>query len=212
VSPVAARVRPVPVVRGLPFLGDDEQLLAAVRAGEAHATAELVARYSRHVLRVLARILGRTSELEDLHHDVFVRALSSIGAVRDASAMSGWLTIIAVNVARSAMAKRARSRWLWFLPPDEVPEQAAHVVADEDVAALRATYRVLGRLGAEERIVFALRIIDGMEMADVASACGVSLATAKRRMIRAERAFLRHAEREAVLEPWLKGGARWGRS
>jgi RNA polymerase sigma-70 factor (ECF subfamily) len=85
-------------------------------------------------------------------------------------------------------------------------------VADEDVReATRATYAILAAMDVDERIAFALRFIDGMELTEVAEACGVSLATIKRRLARAETAFAKRARENPALESWLQGGARWAK-
>jgi RNA polymerase sigma-70 factor (ECF subfamily) len=65
---------------------------------------------------------------------------------------------------------------------------------------------VLERLPADERVAFALRFIDSMELTQVADACGVSLATIKRRLSRAQQTFQRLAAEHAVLREWLEGG------
>jgi RNA polymerase sigma-70 factor (ECF subfamily) len=75
--------------------------------------------------------------------------------------------------------------------------------------ALRATYAVLAELPADERIVFALRHVDGMELIAVAGACGISLATVKRRLGRAQRTFCERAEKHAALVEWLGKGDPW---
>lgn len=198
------------VVRALPFSGDDEAQLQGLQAGRPAAIAAFCDTHSAHVLRVLARILGASAELPDLHHDVFARALRSASTVKDASALKGWITIIAVNVARSAIKRRARSRWLRFLPWHDVPEVEAPAANDDDVEALRRTYAALDRLPADERIAFALRIIDGLELPSAAAACGVSLATFKRRLHRAEARFVTIARQDPRLAAELEGGARWG--
>jgi len=76
--------------------------------------------------------------------------------------------------------------------------------------ATRRVYRVLDTLPEDERIAFALRFIDDMELTDVAEACDVSLATIKRRLDRAEATFVARARKDVVLSGWLEGGARWG--
>ena len=40
--------------------------------------------------RVLYRLVGFHGDLADLHHDVFVRALSSLPTLQDPSAFKGW--------------------------------------------------------------------------------------------------------------------------
>jgi RNA polymerase sigma-70 factor (ECF subfamily) len=74
---------------------------------------------------------------------------------------------------------------------------------------MRAVYRVLGGLNTDQRIAFALRFIAGMELTEVAASCGVSLATIKRRLGRAQSAFTSAARREPSLVEWLaEQGAR----
>src|SRR5262249_4720499 len=150
-------------------------------------------RFAPHVQRVLCRVLGFDRDLADLHHDVFVRALGSLDGLRDPSALKAWITSIAVFTARTAIQRRVRGRWLSFLDHDELPEVEAVVASGEVNEALRATYALLDKLPADERIAFALRFIDGMELTEVADACGVSLATIKRRLARAEESFARRA-------------------
>ncbi len=74
--------------------------------------------------------------------------------------------------------------------------------------SLRVTYAVLDRLGVDERIAFALRFIEGLELAEIAAACGVSFNTVRRRLARAEKRFLALAQREPALHEWLEGGTR----
>jgi RNA polymerase sigma-70 factor (ECF subfamily) len=70
-----------------------------------------------------------------------------------------------------------------------------------------AVYRVLNALPADERIAFALRMLDGMELSAVATACGVSLSTAKRRLSSAQQRFRELARREPSLSGWLQSAS-----
>jgi RNA polymerase sigma-70 factor (ECF subfamily) len=69
--------------------------------------------------------------------------------------------------------------------------------------ALRSAYQILAGLPAEERIAMALRRLEGMELTEVADACGCSLATIKRRLTRAESRFLARVQGHPALERWL---------
>ena len=208
-APRSKQSRSTDNVRALPFVGDDEALVCALRENEAAAVAAFCDRYSDHVKRVLARVLGADDELADLHHDVFVRALRGMAKVRDATKLKGWITVIAVNVARNALKRRYRRRWLRFLPSEAMPEAVACEADDEQTEALQRTYAVLDRLPTRQRVAFALRIIDGMKLDEVAEACGVSLATIKRVLRDAERSFVTLARADEVLAGWVEGGQRW---
>jgi RNA polymerase sigma-70 factor (ECF subfamily) len=72
----------------------------------------------------------------------------------------------------------------------------------------RRFYAALERVGVDERIAFTLRTIEGCAMAEVAVACGCSLATAKRRVARAGEALTRAAERDPVLAVWTRSEQR----
>ncbi len=63
-------------------------------------------------------------------------------------------------------------------------------------------------MGADERVIFSLRFLEGMELAEIAVACDVSLSTAKRRLKEAEKHFVARARRMPALRPWLEEG-RW---
>jgi RNA polymerase sigma-70 factor (ECF subfamily) len=203
---------PVPRPTSIYAAVDDTGLVEAVRRGHPAAKAELFDRYVHHVQRVLARILGGDQELADLLHEVFVRALGRIGTLEAPERLKSWLTGVAVLTARECLHRRWRGRWLRFLAAEDVPEIESSDASEEIREALRVTYAILDRLGTEDRIVFTLRFLEGLEVTDVASACGMSLNTVKRRIARAERRFLLLAERERALEDWLDGGARWPRT
>lgn len=197
-SPVGAGT-----VRALPFVGNDEALCVGLRERHPAAVAAFCERHSAYVLRLLGRILGADPELSDLHHDVFVRALRSAHTVRDAATLQGWIGTITVNVARNRIRERALRRWLVFLPDERLPVPAGPGHDDGAQQLARRTYRALDRLPREQRIALALRWIDGMTLVETAEACGVSLATIKRRLSDGERRFRVLAEADPVLCEWI---------
>jgi RNA polymerase sigma-70 factor (ECF subfamily) len=193
----------------LPVPDSDAGLVAALRAGRQSAKAALFDRYGRHVHRVLSRVLGPDPDIPDLLQDVFVSALESIDRLTDPNALRAWLSRIAVFTARGRIRRRVRWRFVRNEPLEELSKVEAHSASVEVSEALRTSYRVLGQLPPDERIAFALRFIDGMELTEVAEACDVSLATIKRRLVKAQRRFVEIARREPSLQEWLVRGARW---
>ena len=198
------------MVRTLPFVGNDDAMVTAMRSGNRAAIAAFYDRYHAHVRRVLTRVLGLESELADLEHDVLVSALEAIDELREPGALKPWLTSIAVFTARTRILRRSRGRWLQLLPWNELPEVEARTRCGEVTEALRATYAVLDELPVDERVPFALRFIGEMDLTEVAAACSVSLATIKRRLARAEARFAALSRRHPALTEWIEGGARWG--
>jgi RNA polymerase sigma-70 factor (ECF subfamily) len=191
----------------LPIRESDSALVLALQAGRTEARKVLFDRYANEVERLLYRILGPDSEIRDLLQDVFLAALGSIGQLRNPEALRGWLRGIAVRKARKCILRRRRWRFISLVPSGELPEREAVLPSPEVSEALRCTYAALSRMPADERVAFALRHIDGMELTAVAEACGVSLATIKRRLKRAQRTFTTLAGQYAVLVEWLETGA-----
>jgi len=196
-----------------PFLAEDvASLVAGVRAGNPGAKAAFFMRYSADVERLVTHLIGPDRELADILQEVFVQALSSLASLRDPEALKPWLLRIATNCARRTLRTRSRRAWLrFFADADEEArfEPATAMLDAEGRETVRAVYTSLGRMPADERIAFALRYVDGMELTEVAEACSVSLATAKRRISRAEARFVRMASSHPALEQWLREGARW---
>ena len=57
---------------------------------------------------------------------------------------------------------------------------------------------------ADQRIAFSLRYIEGMSLHEVAEAAGCSLATIKRRLTRAQAAFLEASRKDPLLASWAE--------
>jgi RNA polymerase sigma-70 factor, ECF subfamily len=187
-------------------LGDDAALVRALRANRPEAAALFFKRHAAMVERVIGHILGFDAEAADVLQEVFGAALTSLHGLKDPALLKPWLSSVAANTARKVLRRRARQRWLRrFIDPSEERrlEPVVPAVDLEARRALRAVYATLSHMPSDERIAFALRFIDGMELSDVAATCRVSLATIKRRLVRAERRFYAHARREPDLAQWL---------
>jgi RNA polymerase sigma-70 factor (ECF subfamily) len=196
-------------VTRLPFFDSDAAIVAALRARQPAGGAALYDRHHEHVRRVLIRMLGPGAHLGDLVQDVFVSAIDSIDRLERPDSLRAWLASIAVFRARAEIRSRYRARWFPLFAEDDLPEEQARVSTPEIDEAVRTTYLVLEKLGADERIAFALRFVDGMELVEVAEACEVSLATIKRRLSRAQAKFTNIARTYPVLHEWLERGERW---
>lgn len=182
---------------------DDAALVEQLRAGNRAAIAVLFDRYADVVERVLVRVLGIDPEIPDLVQDVFMHALLGAASYRgEASSLQAWVTRIAVKRAQKVIRRRTTRRWLGLSHPVVVPEPAATTDPELQTTLARA-YAVLERMPMRERIPFALRFLDGMALAEVAEACELSLATTKRRLVRARGRFTALAARDSILCDWI---------
>ena len=202
VSPPTGGIVPFPIPDG------DAGLVAALRSGRVDASAALFERHGRLVQRILARVLGPDPDLADLLHDVFVQALENLDRLDDPKSLRTWLTSIAVFTARGHIRRRRRWRMLQYLPLGQLPEPGVTSRVEEWSEPLGATYRVFDRLGDDDRILIALRYVEGLELTEVAAAVGISLATVKRRLQKAHVRFSRLARTEPALVEWMKEDLR----
>jgi len=194
------------------FAGDDGALVAALRKGHPGAATALFDRHVAHVQRVVIRIMGADDEIPDLVNEVFYQALRSIHSLRDPDRLGGWMTRIAVFTARKCIRSRKRRSWLRIVGDDQIPEPAWSAPvesSDESVELYGQVRRIMDRMPVDERIVFSLRYMDGMEIADLADACGLSLRTAKRRLARCETRFKALAATEPLVRMRLDAGGKW---
>ena len=187
---------------------DDDALLRALVAAHPRAPVVLFERFQGHVARVLTRIFGADADVDDMTNDVFFRAIERIETLESGAGLRPWLTTIAVNVAREQMRARRRRSWLRFFATER-PEPAAPAAPLDAAEAVRHLYAAIETMPSDERIAFALRFVEEMELAEVAVACGVSLATIKRTLARAEARFVAISRRDGALREWLEGGSRW---
>lgn len=200
---------------------NDRELARRLYDGDPTAPALLFDRHAAHVERVLRRVLG-SIEHADLVSEVFLRAIDRaerLQHLEEDNALVRWLTRIAVFTARERLRSERRRRWLVpfsSLRPDglqlDVESGALSPTPLEELEArdgLRRLFALLDKFPVDERLPFTLRYLQDMELADVAEACGVSLATCKRRLARADARFVPMARRDPVLSRWLESGTRW---
>ncbi len=204
-EPLAGRSAPRPshgVVRSLPFEGDETELLAAMASGRLDARAAFYDRHVQAIHALVFRLMGPDGEIDDVVHDVFVRALESLPRLREPAALRSWLFGIAVRAVGIRFQKRSRQRWLRFMAPEEVPE-VAFLPSMELGEAMRDVYAILRGMDPDERIALVLHRVEGMSLEDAARAAHTSLATFRRRLARGEAKFFARAKSRPALEGWL---------
>src|SRR5262249_3038250 len=126
-----------------------------------------------------------------------------LDGLRDPQALVDWLIQISVYTATDLLRRRRRRRWLLFVGTTPSEEPVAAGSDDGAREAVRATYRVLDRMRPEERTVFALRFIEGMDIDALANAHDCSRSTVKRRLAHAVARFRILARRETILAGWI---------
>ncbi|HEX6798970.1 MAG TPA: RNA polymerase sigma factor [Ktedonobacterales bacterium] len=165
----------------------DEQLMAAVMAGDQVALAALVTRHHALLLGYLFRLVGGDRPLaEDLVQETLLRVMRQHSYPLDRP-FKPWLYTIATNLARDhfkSAAVRLRERSgdaeapLFHLRDDD-PGPEARALAAEQGGEVRAA---LAQLGEEYREVVVLRFYQGFSLHEIAETLQIPLGTVKSRL------------------------------
>jgi RNA polymerase sigma-70 factor, ECF subfamily len=173
------------------------RLVGHVSDAESEARFNLATVYRLHsgyVATVGFRLLGNDAEVDDLVQEVFIEANHGLSQLRDPSAVRGWLARICV---RKSVRRLRRRRLRQLLRLDDVQDwqQPDASLTPEQMSDVQRAYRALGRLPAEERVVWILRHIEGESLDDVARLCECSKSTVQRRLRAAKERFDREVGR-----------------
>lgn len=184
-------------------------LLMGLRAGERAAQAELFDRYVDMVERILLRVLGPDTELEDLVQETFLQAITSVESFRgDEGSLGAWLRSVAVRTALKRLRWRSVRRRFGLRMQQDGELDLPETLEPEVYSGLVRLNEALDDLVPAERVAFVLRFFEGMELSEVAAACDVSLATIKRRLRRGRDRMHDIARRDPILSTWLPEGGR----
>jgi RNA polymerase sigma-70 factor (ECF subfamily) len=181
---------------------DDVTLVRALQDKDPRAARVLWERYATTVHRILRRALGPSSDVEDMAQEVFLTVFRKASTIRSPAALRAYIMSVAALSSRSEL----RKRWAHRLSPYWGTSLAESTPATQDTgarAALLHFYTLLSRLRPSHRTAFVLRFMEGLDYAQVASALGVSLATAKRWVARGAAKVQLLVERDPVLVEFL---------
>lgn len=181
----------------------DLELARRAASGERPAQRALFLEQRANVHRALFRILGSNRELEDLVQDAFFEIFRALPSFRGDSTLGRWCQTIAVRVAYLTISRRRAPAVDLALVEEVVANDVdlqRHVLVRE---ATRRLYAALDRIEAKQRIAFALAVIDGKPLVEVAELTDTSVFAVKTRVWRARRELMKRASKDAVLSAYL---------
>jgi RNA polymerase sigma-70 factor (ECF subfamily) len=182
----------------------DRELAGRCAAGERAAQKELFSVHKERVHRTLYRILGTNRDMEDLVQETFLEVFRSLARFRGDSTLATWCATIATRVAWAYIDRRKPAAAALDLVPeiaDDDPDALRRVAARD---AARRLYAALDKLPAAHRVPFALAVIEGLPLAEVAALTNATLVATKTRVWRARRELEKRAARDPVLSAYLE--------
>lgn len=173
---------------------DEAELVGRAGRGDALAFERLYRRHATFAFNLAVRIQGSSADVEDVVHDAFLKAQECLSDLRDSAAFRPWLGSIVVRLVRTRLRRRRLLGALGLTAPEPVDlDSIAAVDADPEARALLAqVYALLQTLDSDDRIAWTLRYVERHRLETVAVMMDCSLATAKRRIARAQRFLTEH--------------------
>lgn len=169
---------------------EEAQLVAAAKAGDSDAFAELVKATQVDVYTLAYRLTGNEEDARDVAQEAFLRAFKSLKRFRGDSRFSTWMYRITANCASTHLSRRFKSRHDELSEDDSVlderPESDPEGMAEAGILRDRVT-AALEDLPQILRAVVVLRDVYDLPHDAIASALGISESAAKVRLHRARR-------------------------
>jgi RNA polymerase sigma-70 factor (ECF subfamily) len=156
-----------------------------------------------YVRRLLYRLVGPGSDLEDLQQVVLMRVLTSLPTWRQEAALSTWVGGICVHVARDHLRrKKVRSVVSHVEPTDRalMNQHGSHDVHQdaETREQLALCQRALEKLSPDQRTAFVLHVVEGYSVDEVAGMMGAARSTTRMRLYYGRKKFAKAMAREAA--------------
>lgn len=187
-------------------MSDDAETIDRVLHGDIDRFADLIARHRRHVLKIVQGHVP-ADRVEEVAHDVFIRAYRSLPQYSGPAPFEHWLSRLAVRTCYDFWRVNHRTD----VPVSALTEDQAgwldRALATESDAQFREeTDRreslevlawALAKLSPEHRLVLTLVFLEGRTVREAADLLGWSVVNVKVRCYRARKAL-----RTAFLEEW----------
>jgi RNA polymerase sigma-70 factor, ECF subfamily len=173
------------------------------RAAEIADFDQVVHRYWSRILRFILASVRDVGVAETLTQDCFWNAYRSRGRFRGDASVHTWLLRIAVNVVRDHLRNRRLRFWrraersavdsaaaAGWLPDTALSQEKLALVREQ----VQAVWETASHLSDRQRTVFVLRFVEEMEIADIASATGLTCNAVNVHLFRAVRAIRKRLE------------------
>lgn len=178
----------------------DQQLLAAVAAGDRRALEELYLGYHRRLSRFLSRFTARYETIEEIINDTFMVVWQRARDFRGASRVSTWIIGIAYRTALKALRREDAHR----SEASEAREPSTDPTRDAELSDWVA--HGLAQLPLEQRMVLELAYHLGHSIEEIAAITEAPVGTVKARMFHAREKLRQFLPTLAGVDPTFLEG------
>jgi len=192
---------------------DDAEVITRVLEGAVDDFELLVHRHKAKTGRIVAARV-RPEDIEDITHQVFVRAFKSLSSFTGKAPFENWLSKLAVHCCHDYWRLKQRENARFVSPGEKENYQAwidrvSAVANDNDLAGTAeleetqlALEQAMGCLDADERWLLESHYYEGMPLREAAATLGWSLVKTKVKAMRAR--YKLRKSIEELIRGWSK--------
>lgn len=175
----------------------DEEVVALVVAGEVALFEVIMRRYNQRLFRAARAIVRDDDEAEDVLQESYMQAYAHLGSFEGRARFSTWLTRIVIHEAYRRIRRRRPTLDLEASTEPVASRTPESALADREMVTLLSG--AIDRLPEPFRVVFMLRVVQRMDVAETAACLDLAEATVKTRLHRARRMLREELEQAMEL-------------
>lgn len=157
----------------------DADLVGRARDNDVLAESLLYRRHAPRILNLACRLLGDSSDADDVVQDSFIIAFEKLDQLRTDGTFPSWLRQIAVSQIRRRLRRRRLTNLIGIIHIDA--DRVAHSVDRSDVGAqLKEVEKTLGKLPDRSRIAWVMHRVERYSIQETSAALKCSTSTVKR--------------------------------
>jgi RNA polymerase sigma factor (sigma-70 family) len=173
------------------LLISDEEVISRVLAGEQRLYEVIMRRYNARLYRVGMSIVNNDTEVEDIMQVAYIKAYEHLHTFNNKAAFGTWLTRIFINESLLHLKKSKRYTSM-EANNDANPVERHHNTENTPVNTLlnkelsKILEDALVRIPEKYRVVFVLREMENMSVAETVDSLNITEANVKVRLNRAK--------------------------
>ena len=173
----------------------DDRLVELARERDLNAFEALMRRHNRRLFRVTRGVLRDNAAAEDAVQETYLRAFTRLDSYRPTGKFGAWLMRVALNEALM-MRRRVRGDTVSLEEiggDGALPAESARAETPSADQYLEAAYartlleHAIDALPENFRMVFVLRVVEGLDVRETAECLELNPTTVRTRLFRAQR-------------------------
>ncbi|MCE1155434.1 MAG: sigma-70 family RNA polymerase sigma factor [Bacteroidales bacterium] len=165
---------------------NEQELITAVRRGEARAQRELYERFVPTMFAVCSRYAPDPDTAKDLLQDGFVKVFTKIDSYAGTGSFEGWMRRVFVTTCLEFLRQKHALKFAASIDDQEI-QVAGHEASVVEQLSANELMKLINSLSDGYRTVFNMYAIEGYSHAEIAQELGVNEVTSRTQFMRARK-------------------------